>query len=485
MIISRFLPSAERHRPVDGRSSIHALPSPYSRFAKIVMTACFVVSTLLALAATIFSIHELVVWGADWFGGEAGGWWAFLKCVLAGFSIVFCGRWLLMLVFVGVDFIQRKKRRFELTRWPKVSILLPAFNEEATLASTIESLLDLDYPDYEVIVVEDGSRDDTLRIAQRYAGRYPWGMIRAYHKPNGGKWTALNFAFQRSVGEIVVGIDADGALDRDALKRGVARMADPKVDAVAGYTRVMNRTNVLTHLQALEFVLWNGAIRIPQAQSGTVLCVPGPLGFFRRSTLEEVFLRFGRPPGPVKPGIVGGPFEGDTFAEDFDLTVTILMMGGKVDYEPLASCDTDAPESMFALLNQRYRWCRGSLQAIRKCFARAVAEPSYRHFRLFGWLTLSYLYDVATFVFALAANLIILTLALGGSDPESGEIFLAYAAIQIGFKVISALLFVLIHRESLKLLWMVPILEFYGSFILGGALVISVIDELRSRSMHW
>ncbi len=105
-------------------------------------------------------------------------------------------------------------------------------------------------------------------------------------------------------------------------------MADPQVAAVAGQIRVRNRHNVLTRLQAMEYLMGNGCARMAMSLNKTVLIVAGPLGLFRRCALEEVFLRYGRADGPLAEGQVDGPFEGDTFAEDFDLSMAVLSLAG-------------------------------------------------------------------------------------------------------------------------------------------------------------
>lgn len=144
---------------------------------------------------------------------------------------------------------------------------------------------------------------------------------------------------------------------------------------MAAQTRGRNRKNLITYLQSLEYLMANGAVRTGQGLFGTVLIVPGPIGMFRRCVMEDVWLRYTREKEPTSPGVVDGPFEGDTFADDFDLSLAILSLGEQIVYEPRAISFTTAPTSTFALLNQRYRWLRGAMQVLRRFSQRPQTDP--------------------------------------------------------------------------------------------------------------
>ena len=175
-----------------------------------------------------------------------------------------------------------------------MSIFVPAYNESENIEAALESLLSLDYPCYEVIVVDDGSTDDTYARALRFAGTHDRCTFHIHRKVNGGKWSAHNFAFRRSVGELVLCLDADSRVDPGSLRRMVVHLADPQIVAVAGQIRVRNRQSLLTRLQAIEYLMGNGCARMAMSLNGTVLIVAGPLGLFRRCVLEDVFLQYGQ-----------------------------------------------------------------------------------------------------------------------------------------------------------------------------------------------
>lgn len=367
--------------------------------------------------------------------------------------------------------------------WPLVSIFVPAYNEAENIEAALQALLTLDYPQYEVLVIDDGSADETFARARRFAGTHGGCTIRVYRKPNGGKWSAHNFAFRRSRGELVLCLDADSRIDPGSLRRMVRHMGDPHVAAVAGQIRVRNRVNLLTCLQAMEYLLGNGCARMAMSFNGTVLIVAGPLGLFRRHILEEVFLRYGRARRSLTKGQVEGPFEGDTFAEDFDLSLAILSLGGRILYEPTAVSHTRAPDWTFALLSQRYRWCRGTIQVLRKYFRRAWSHPDVRPTRLLAWVATTYLFDLLVLPMYYLCGLAALVLLL--NNQVGGTIVLGWAVAALLANLNAAALFALAQGDSLKLLPILPLYDIYQNFLVTPAWFISVFDEVRGVSMRW
>jgi cellulose synthase/poly-beta-1,6-N-acetylglucosamine synthase-like glycosyltransferase len=240
---------------------------------------------------------------------------------------------------------------------PLVSILVPAFNESVCIASSIRSLAALDYPNKEIVVIDDGSTDDTYWQAVEEGKRARGVEVRVLSQSNGGKASALNRGIREARGAFVLCVDGDSNLAPQSLREGMRHFVDPTVVAVAGNVKVVNRRNLLTWLQALEYVEGLNLVRSAQAFFRTVNIIPGPLGIFRREAILEV-----------------GGYSGATFAEDCDLTLSLLSRGWKIKYEPRAIAFTEAPEELFPLLKQRYRWTRGILQALRKHRRMLVAS---------------------------------------------------------------------------------------------------------------
>jgi poly-beta-1,6 N-acetyl-D-glucosamine synthase len=250
-------------------------------------------------------------------------------------------------------FVARDTLDENLNFTPFVSIIVPAYNEAKILRLSVESLLELDYERYEIIIVNDGSTDATADVGQSLAGYYEGkrGAVRVslINKPNGGKASALNAGIQYSTAEFVLCMDGDSHLSADTLTMAMRHFIDPHVGAVAGNVKVLNRRTILAKLQALEYVEGLNMIRSAQSFLGMVNIIPGPLGVFRKKAVHAA-----------------GWYSGDTFAEDADLTLNLRLAGWKIMYEPRAVAYTEAPESMHQLLKQRYRWTRGILQSIRK-----------------------------------------------------------------------------------------------------------------------
>lgn len=256
-------------------------------------------------------------------------------------------------LFMAYFFITRYTVQDKHGYFPFVSIIVPVYNEGKVLRSSIESLLELDYSNYEIIVVNDGSTDDTAVVAESLVG-YQKGVtglvkVSLINKPNGGKAKALNAGIQYSEAQFVLCMDGDSQLSEDTLKMAVRHFIDPAVGAVAGNVKVQNRKRMLTDLQALEYLEGLNMARSSQGFLQMVNIIPGPIGIFRKSAFKDA-----------------GFYSSDTFAEDADVTLKILAAGWKIAYEPNAIAFTEAPITIYQLLKQRYRWTRGILQAIRK-----------------------------------------------------------------------------------------------------------------------
>lgn len=271
-----------------------------------------------------------------------------LVIILASFLLL-----LIMRHFVLVWFSYLHQRELSGTEvpenYPFISIIVPAYNEAQVIQASLSSLLELRYPYYEIIAVDDGSTDDTFEKMREFEGSHYGVTVSAFRKENSGKADTLNYGIRRSRAPIVVCMDADSRLTPDALRYAVLHFKDPNVGAVAGNVKVINRHNIWTKLQALEYIEGLNIVRKAQAFFRSVNVIPGPIGIFRRAAIEAT-----------------GGYSSDTFAEDFDMTVKILTNEWKINYEPKAIAYTEAPEELLDVIKQRYRWSRGILQALRK-----------------------------------------------------------------------------------------------------------------------
>jgi biofilm PGA synthesis N-glycosyltransferase PgaC len=231
---------------------------------------------------------------------------------------------------------------------PSVTVLVPCYNEEAGITNTLDSLNNLTYQNYRVIVVDDGSKDLTLNKI------YEWSLrtekkfdLEVISQENKGKAAALNNGIKHSFSDYVMCVDADSVIKPDSIEWAIRHFKDDKVAAVAGFVEVSNQDNILTVLQQYEYMLGLNFIRKGLSNFGIVTVIPGPIGIFKREYLEKI-----------------GEFKEGSLAEDAELSLRIMSMGYKIISEPNMISYTEAPESWEDLLRQRRRWNKGIFEAI-------------------------------------------------------------------------------------------------------------------------
>jgi poly-beta-1,6-N-acetyl-D-glucosamine synthase len=368
---------------------------------------------------------------------------------------------------------------------PFVSILAPAYCEAACVKDALSALVRLDYPAYEVIFVDDGSTDDTYRLALAFAGthhsEYGTCTVRVFTKPNGGKWSAHNFGLRQASGNLILCIDADSRIETGALKLMVRHMRDERVGAVSGQIRVRNRRSLVGLFQAFEYVLANGALRLSQGAAGSVMVVPGPIGLFRRDALQQVQAENERE-HRIENEEIRGPYSPLTFAEDFHLSLSMLALGYRVEYEPHAIAHTKAPSTLAVLINQRYRWNRGTMQVVL-WFLRRTLRGGQSPLRVKTWIAALFLLDFFCFppLYFLLLGSSLLYLFHGG-DLAS---FAAWAAGACVVNVMSGSLYAVAHRDHIFLSLLSPFLDFYEGILLNCAWLIAIFDQTRGVGMRW
>jgi biofilm PGA synthesis N-glycosyltransferase PgaC len=273
--------------------------------------------------------------------------------------------------------LDRRPPRGQPSRYPPVSILIAAYNEQASIADTLRSLANQDYPGpFEVIVIDDGSRDRTAAIVD--ACDQDW--LHLIRQPcNSGKAAALNRGLAAVRHDLVITLDADSYLYRDALRKLVERyLGDPpNTRAVAGTMLVRNsRRNWVTKAQEWDYFHGIAAIKRVQSLYQGTLVAQGAFSIYERAALREV----------------GGWSE--CVGEDIVLTWAMLRKGWRVGHAEDACCFTNAPESLRQFVRQRQRWSRGMMEAFRQ-FPDILVKPRLSTLfvwwnLLFPWLDLAY-----------------------------------------------------------------------------------------------
>jgi cellulose synthase/poly-beta-1,6-N-acetylglucosamine synthase-like glycosyltransferase len=265
-------------------------------------------------------------------------------------DILMGARLILVGIFAVIDRLRKPRSYPNDAYTPRVAVLIPAYNEETVIVRTIRSVLNSDYKNLHVVVIDDGSTDRTVEVARKaYASEIAAGHVQVLTKPNGGKAAALNYALERIGEEIYVGIDADTVIAVDAISRLIPHFQDPRIGAMAGNAKVGNRVNLWTRWQALEYITSQNFERRALDLFHVVTVVPGAIGAWRTA--------------PVK---AAGGYPLNTVAEDADLTMNLLEQGLRVDYEDRSLAFTEAPIDARGLMRQRFRWSFGILQAVWK-----------------------------------------------------------------------------------------------------------------------
>ncbi|WP_307412456.1 glycosyltransferase [Neobacillus ginsengisoli] len=271
-----------------------------------------------------------------------------------GLSVLFYSAILLGILRLAIFvFLSRKQvKRYKETQidpsfTPFVSVVIAAYNEEKVICKTIHSILSSDYPAFEVLIIDDGSKDDTADVVQKTYANH--SLVRLIKKNNGGKSSAVNVGFKEANGEIVVALDADTLIAENAISLLVNHFKNENVAAVSGNVKVGNKGNLLTNWQHIEYVTGFNLERRAFAALNCITVVPGAIGAWRKTAVEEA-----------------GYFKEDTLAEDTDITLTLLRQGKKIEFEEKAYAFTEVPEDIKSLAKQRYRWVYGTLQCLWK-----------------------------------------------------------------------------------------------------------------------
>ena len=236
-----------------------------------------------------------------------------------------------------------------LDRFPKVALVVPCFNEEAHVEETVLNLLAHDYPNFEVIAVNDGSHDRTADILNRLCAEHP--RLRVIHQQtNQGKAVGLTTAALTTDAEYLLGIDGDALLDQRAARWMIRHFLEsPRVGAVTGNPRLRTRSSLLGRIQVGEFSSIVGIIKRAQRTYGRLFSVSGVCVMFRKTALTDV-----------------GFWSRETLTEDIDISWKLQLAHWDVRFEPAATCWILMPETLSGLWSQRLRWATGGAQAIIK-----------------------------------------------------------------------------------------------------------------------
>ncbi len=351
-------------------------------------------------------------------------------------------------IYLFLAFIRREKFPYDENYHPPVTIIIPAYNEAKVIQKTLESVLASDYPDFKVIVVDDGSNDNTAGIVAKTAKQDK--RVRLIEQENHGKWFAEDRALNELETPFFVIVDADTLLQKDAIKYLVQPFKSGVVGAVAGTVEIGNRDNLLTACQVVEYKISQNIMRRAYEVFNGIIVVPGAIGAWRTQAV-------------IESGLVSG----DTITEDADLTLAVNRADYKIMYAPEAKSYTEAPNSMVPFMQQRLRWSLGMLQVSWK-HRGAIAEG-----RAVGFISIVeaiWYRMVSSFIFPIIDLILIIALGswiytaieqgtFGLNNLTYGAVFLLVVLTLLDvINLMAAFWFE--RRMEWKMLFLVPLLRF-------------------------
>lgn len=347
---------------------------------------------------------------------------------------------------------------------PLVSVVIPGYNEEAVIENCVLSVLESEYPRFEVILVDDGSSDRTAELMAAFAAADP--RVSSFSQANAGKGAALNNGLGHAKGEVLMFVDADGIFSPDTVEQMVQGFTSGRVGAVCGDDRPVNLDKVLTRLLAITSHVGTGLVR----RALTVLhCLPivsGNVGAFRRDVLE-----------------ITGPFNTETVGEDLELTWRVQRAGYQVRFAPRAIVHAESPFTIRGLWKQRVRWARGLLQttAIHR---RMVGNPRYGTFGVFLAYNTLTMVIVPVFQLILVIALVPLLIIGAAGLPPDLLGYLGWLGLIVSLFLLLYSLFLNRALADLRHAWTLPLWPLYALFI-GGTMAWALWLQARGAPARW
>ena len=409
----------------------------------------------------------------NYFLAELGYWGGhILSSLFIVFIVLSLSRIFMMAILAAIQHRKEKQERSVPLQAPGrataplVSIIVPAYNEEVNAVSSLNNLLKTDYPNFEIIFIDDGSKDATFeKVTEAFRNN---AAMRVLTKPNGGKASALNFGIQHSAADFVVCIDADTKLLPNAVSLLMRHFdlstgaSQNMTGAVAGNVKVGNEVNAITRWQAIEYITSQNFDRKAFAAVNAITVVPGAIGAFRKKALEEA-----------------GGFTTDTLAEDCDLTVRILRCGYTIKNDNSAIALTEAPETVKMFLKQRFRWSFGVMQTFWKN-RDALFNWKYKWL---GWIALPNIL-IFQFIIPTIAPLADIFMIIGIWGGNGEKILIYYFLFMLVDAAVSILAFSYEKEKLSKLIWLIP-QRFVYRWLMYYILFKSYRKAIKGELQHW
>lgn len=362
---------------------------------------------------------------------------------------------------------RRLNRKATLSNWPFVSVILPVFNEEPVIRKTLDALRASDYPNFEVIAINDGSTDGTLDVLIDYARSWPNLVV--INQANSGKSAASNNGIAHAKGTIIVTLDGDTVFEPHTIHMLARHFISPShnkrvkpIGAVAGHVKVGNRRNILTAWQSLEYISGICVTRMAEGLMGAISIVPGACAAWRKDAI-----------------VAAGGYSHDTLAEDADLTLTLHQLGYRIVQENQAVAWTEAPATVRSLAKQRLRWTYGNLQALRK-HSSMLLKP---RFGFLGMVTMPYtLLSIVVPLLFMPLTIAVAVLSTASGNWQPVALFAAF--VSAAHLIISSLALWMVKEKAWHLL-VVPIYRVIYEPLRVYLLYASLLKALKGRLVGW
>lgn len=370
-------------------------------------------------------------------------------------------------MLIGSDFydlrqLMLQKRRLKIRAYrPKISAIIPAYNEEMGVIRTIESILINDYKNKEIIVVDDGSSDRTLSMLKYFQRKHP-GSVKIISQPNSGKAAAINKGLKKAKGSLIMVVDADSILHPTGIRKMVEHFRNRRVIASAANVKIIPNRKMLGLAQRYEYLI---SYRMKRALTSlNVEYIVGGVGStFRRSALEKA-----------------GGYDTDTMTEDIDLTVKLIRIYGnryyKINYAADCLAYTEHVLSFKSLVKQRFRWKYGRFQTLLKN-KELFFNRSKKYDQKLTWIQLPYaLFGEAVLLLEplLVGYILYVTLA-----------FTDFTSMFSVYLIVSGFVFIMLLgeeseklRTKLSLALLLPI-AYFLMYILAAVEFLALIKSLR------
>lgn len=366
--------------------------------------------------------------------------------------------------FAGRSARRRSSRHLRYLDGTTVSVIIPAYNEGIVLRNCVDSVMRSDYPHVEVIIVNDGSTDDTGDVMADIVHRHP--SVRAIHQANAGKGAALNRGIAEASGDVLLFVDADGLFTPRTIDWLLVGLSSPDVGAVCGDDRPANPDRPLTQMLSVMSHVGTGLVRRALSLLHCLPIVSGNIGAFRASLVREI-----------------GGFREDTIGEDLELTWRVYAAGYRVVFQPRAIVYAESPSTLRGLWRQRVRWSRGLLQTTRIHW-RLIGNPNHGVFGSFLAL------NTFAMIIAPPSQMVVL-IALGGAlllepQPAAPEVMAVLSWLGVFLSLALVLLAIVLNAawRDLRYLWTLPFWPIY-SMAMGLTMVTALVQEVRGAPARW